>query len=50
MSPSFEGMKLAETIPDAKFHIIEDCGHMIMLEKADECLEMLKDHFKSTIN
>ena len=50
MSPSFEGMKLAEAIPDAKFHIIEDCGHMIMLEKADECLGMLKDHFKSTIN
>jgi pimeloyl-ACP methyl ester carboxylesterase len=49
MSPSFEGMKLAEAIPDAKFHIIEDCGHMIMLEKADECLGMLKDHFKSTI-
>jgi len=50
MSPSFEGMKLAETIPDAKFHIIEDCGHMVMLEKADECLRILKDHFKSTLN
>ena len=49
MSPYFEGMKLAEAITDAKFHIIEDCGHMIMLEKADECLEMLKNHFKSTI-
>ena len=50
MSPYFEGMKLAEAIQDAKFHIIEDCGHMIMLEKADECLGMLKDHFKSTIS
>ena len=49
MSPSFEGMKLAEAIPDAKFHIIEDCGHMVMLEKADECLRMLKEHFKSTL-
>ena len=50
MSPSFEGMKLAEAIPDAKFHIIEDCGHMVMLEKADECLRMLKEHFQSTVN
>ena len=50
MSPSFEGMKLAEAIHNSKFHIIKDCGHMIMLEKADECLGMLKDHFKSTIN
>ena len=49
MSPYLEGMKLVKTIPNAKFHIIEDCGHMIMLEKADECLGMLKDHFKSTI-
>ena len=47
MSPSFEGKKLAETIPDAKFHIIKDCGHMVMLEKADECLRMLKEHFQS---
>ena len=47
MSSSLEGMKLAKAIPNAKFHIIEDCGHMIMLEKADECLGMLKDHFKS---
>ena len=47
MSPVFEGMKLAEAIPDSKFYIVEDCGHMIMLEKADECLGILKDHFKS---
>ena len=50
MSPYFEGMKLAEAIPDAKFHIIEDCGHMVMLEKADECLRMLKEHFQSMLN
>ena len=49
MSPSFEGKKLAEAIPDSKFHIVDDCGHMIMLEKADECLGLLKDHFKSKI-
>ena len=49
MAPSFEGIKLAEAIPNAKFHIIEDCGHMGMLEKADECLKMLKEHFQRTL-
>ena len=46
MTPARKGEEIANAIPDAKTHIIKDCGHMIMLEQADECLLALKYFFK----
>tara|TARA_Y100001970_G_scaffold229733_1_gene285038 strand:+ start:380 stop:1192 length:813 start_codon:yes stop_codon:yes gene_type:complete len=47
MTPSQKGKEIADLIPDAKTCLIKDCGHMIMLEKSDECLKALKSHFKN---
>jgi pimeloyl-ACP methyl ester carboxylesterase len=44
MTPPKQGEKLAAAIPNAKTHLIQDCGHMMMLEKSDECLKTLKAH------
>jgi len=46
MTPSRKGEEIANAIPGAKSHLIKDCGHMIMLEQADECLIALKKLFK----
>ena len=46
MTPSRKGEEIANAIPDAKTHLIQDCGHMIMLEQSDECLIALKEIFK----
>ena len=41
-----DGKKFAELIKDNSIHVIENCGHMIMIEKAfemrDKILEFLK--------
>ena len=42
MCPVKEGKKLAESINGSQVEIIPDCGHMILLEKADEALAILK--------
>ena len=38
-----ESEKLAQGLPNAKLHIIEDCGHMSPLEKAPELIKTLDD-------
>ena len=35
-------------IPNVKTQLIQDCGHMIMLEKSDQTLLALKAHLSST--
>ncbi|MDC1224234.1 alpha/beta hydrolase [Pelagibacteraceae bacterium] len=38
-----KGKKFAELIPNSKTHIIKDCGHMIMFEKAFEMREKISE-------
>ena len=42
MCPLKEGKKLANLIKDTKIHIIDNCGHMMLLEEADKTLAILK--------
>ena len=44
MCPIKEGKKLANLIDGSKIEIIENCGHMMLLEEADKVLKVLK-HF-----
>ena len=37
-----DGKILADYIKDSEVKIIEDCGHMMLLEEADQTLEILK--------
>jgi len=41
-----KGKKFAELIPNSKIHIIKDCGHMIMFEKAFEMREKICEFLK----
>ena len=42
MCPIKAGKKLAENIENSEVEIIENCGHMILLEEAGQSLEILK--------
>ena len=42
MCPVKEGKKLAANIEGSEVEIIENCGHMILLEEAGKSLEILK--------
>ncbi len=42
MTPAKSAAKLAAAIDGARTSVIEDCGHMMMLEKPDETLAALK--------
>ena len=42
MCPIKEGKKLADNIENSEVAIIENCGHMILLEEAGQSLELLK--------
>jgi len=46
MTPVKEGKKLADTIAVSEVQIIENCGHMILLEEADKALAILKIFIK----
>ncbi|MDB4082502.1 alpha/beta hydrolase [Candidatus Pelagibacter sp.] len=41
-----KGEKFAELIPNSETHIIKDCGHMIMFEKAFEMREKISEFLK----
>jgi pimeloyl-ACP methyl ester carboxylesterase len=41
-----KGKKFAELIPNSKIHIIKNCGHMIMFEKAFEMREKIFEFLK----
>ena len=41
-----KGEKFAELIPNSKTHIIKDCGHTIMFEKAFEMREKISEFLK----
>ena len=43
MCPVKEGKKLADLIEKSKVEIIDNCGHMMLLEEADRVLKVLKD-------
>lgn len=45
MTPAKRGAELARLIPSAKHATIDDCGHMIMSEQPDRCLDALMAHF-----
>ena len=42
MCPVKEGKKLADLIDGSKVEIIDNCGHMMLLEEADRVLKVLK--------
>ena len=42
MCPVKEGKKLADLIEGSKVDIIDNCGHMMLLEEADRVLAVLK--------
>ena len=46
MIPIKEGKKLAACIPNSEIEIIPKCGHMILLEEADQALAILKKFIK----
>ena len=35
--------RMAENLPQARFEVIEDCGHMVPLEKPHELAALLVD-------
>ena len=37
-----DGQKLADLIKGSEVHVIENCGHMMLLEEADKTLSILK--------
>ena len=41
-----KGKKFADLIPNSKVHIIKNCGHMIMFEKAFEMREKISEFLK----
>ena len=41
-----KGKKFAELIPNSKTHIIKDCGHMIVFERAFEMREKISEFLK----
>ena len=43
MCPVKEGKKLADLIEGSKVEIIDNCGHMMLLEEADRVLKVLKE-------
>ena len=42
-----DGKKLAEHIKNSEIHIIKNCGHMMLLEEADQTLSILKKFIKT---
>ena len=42
MCPVKEGKKLADLIDGSRVEIIDNCGHMMLLEEADRVLKVLK--------
>ena len=47
MCPVKEGKKLADIIKGSEIAIIENCGHMILLEEADKALSILKKFIRN---
>jgi len=46
MCPLKEGKKLASSIENSEVEVIKNCGHMILLEEADQALSILKGFVK----
>jgi pimeloyl-ACP methyl ester carboxylesterase len=42
MCPVKEGKKLADLIDNSRVEVIDNCGHMMLLEEADRVLKVLK--------
>jgi pimeloyl-ACP methyl ester carboxylesterase len=45
MTPARNARALAEAIPGAEMRVIEDAGHMMMIEQPDRTLDALRAHF-----
>jgi pimeloyl-ACP methyl ester carboxylesterase len=43
MTPARFGKWLADRIPDARFHLVEGAGHMLMLEQPREVARVIRD-------
>ena len=42
MTPAKAGREMAAAIPGARLTVLQDCGHMMMVEKPDQTLDALK--------
>ena len=42
-----DGKKLADNIKNSEVHVIKNCGHMMLLEEADQTLIILKNFIKT---
>ena len=47
MCPVKEGKKLADNIKDSEVEVIENCGHMILIEEAGKSLAILKKFIRN---
>jgi len=47
MTPNFKGMELVSAIPEAKTEVLQNCGHMMLLEDSNATLKALKGHLRS---
>ena len=47
MIPIKEGKKLADLIEGSQVDVIDNCGHMMLLEEADRVLKVLKKFIKN---
>ena len=45
MCPVKEGKKLADLIEGSKVEIIDNCGHMMLLEEADQVIKSSLNNF-----
>jgi pimeloyl-ACP methyl ester carboxylesterase len=42
--------EIAQSVPDARLHVIDDCGHLSIIERPAEVNEALRDWFERTGN
>ena len=42
MTPLSAAKSLANSLANAKQYVVEGCGHLMMVEKPDEVLELLR--------
>ena len=47
MTPKLKGMELVSAIPEAKTEVLQNCGHMMLLEDSNATLNALKGHLHS---
>ncbi|MFP3853858.1 MAG: alpha/beta hydrolase [Anaerolineales bacterium] len=50
LTPPHLGQELAEGLPEASFHEVEAAGHMVMLERPHQVLDLIKVFYQTHFN